>query len=118
LARLIKALREGIRPGGVVPDGPRGPRFKVQPGVIVLAKKTGYPVVPVSYSAKKIKIFSSWDRFILPYPFTEGRVIYGTPISVPGDIDQDEEEVYRRKLEVELNQITKKVDDYYRHSIN
>ncbi len=118
LARLIKALREEIHPGGVVPDGPRGPRFKVQPGVIALAKKTGYPIVPVSYSAQKIKIFSSWDRFILPYPFTEGRVIYGTPISVPEDIDQDEEEAYRRKLEIELNQITKRVDRYYYHIIN
>jgi len=117
MVRLIKALREEFRPGVVVPDGPRGPRFKVQPGVIALAKKTGYPIVPLSYSAQKIKIFSSWDRFILPYPFTEGRVIYGTPISVPGDIDQDEEEAYRRRLEIELNQITKRVDQYYGHAI-
>ena len=77
LARLIKALKEQVRPGAVVPDGPRGPRFKVQPGVITLARKTGYSIVPVTYSAKKIKVFASWDRFILPYPFTEGRVIFG-----------------------------------------
>jgi len=117
LARLVKALREEIRPGGVVPDGPRGPRYKVQPGVIALAKKTGYPIVPISYSALRIKIFESWDRFVLPYPFTEGRVIYGTPISVPGEIDSDEEEAYRRKLEIELNQITKRVDRHYGHAI-
>jgi hypothetical protein len=43
MAKLIKALKEEIRPGGMVPDGPRGPRFKVQPGIITLAQKTGYP---------------------------------------------------------------------------
>ncbi|MCK4389146.1 MAG: lysophospholipid acyltransferase family protein [Desulfobacterales bacterium] len=118
LARLIKTLKEETCPGVVVPDGPRGPRFKVQPGVITLAKKTGYAIVPVSYSANRLKIFASWDRFILPYPFTEGRVIYGTPISVPGDIDPDEEDAYRIRLEAELNHITKTVDRYYGHRID
>ena len=118
LARLIKILKEEIRPGVVVPDGPRGPRFKVQPGVITLAQKTGYPIVPFSYSASRIKIFASWDRFMLPYPFTEGSVIYGTPISVPWKIDTDGQEVYRMRVEEELNRITKTVDDYYGHTIN
>ena len=118
LAKLIRALKEEIRPGAVVPDGPRGPRFTVQPGVITLAKKTGYPVVPVSYSAKRIKIFRSWDRFILPCPFTEGRVIYGAPISVPDKLDANEQEIYRAKLEEELNRITKTVDHYYGHRVN
>jgi len=118
LARLIKTLKEEIHPGVVVPDGPRGPRFKVQPGVITLAQKTGYPVVPVSYSAKRIKIFASWDRFILPCPFTEGSVIYGTPISVPSKLGGEVQEVYRARLEGELNRITKKVDYYYGHRID
>jgi hypothetical protein len=118
LARLIKALKEGIRPGVVVPDGPRGPRFKVQPGIITLAQKTGYPIVPISYSAKRLKVFASWDRFILPYPFNKGHVIYGTPISVPGKLDADERELHRMRLEEELNRITKTVDHYYGHNIN
>jgi len=118
LARLIKILKEEIRPGVVVPDGPRGPRFKVQPGVITLAQKTGYPIVPLSYSAERIKIFASWDRFILPYPFTEGSVIYGTPISVPWNIDGEGQEAYRIRVEEELNRITKTVDYYYGHTID
>lgn len=117
MAKLIKTLNETIRPGGVVPDGPRGPRFRVQPGVITLAQKTGCPVVPISYSAKRIKIFASWDRFILPYPFTEGRLIYGRPISMPSKLDVEEQEVYRVRLEEELNRITRKVDHYYGHEI-
>ena len=118
LARLIKSLREEIHPGAVVPDGPRGPRFKVQPGIITLAKKTGYPIVPVSYGARKTKVFASWDRFILPYPFTEGSIIYGTPISVPWNIDGEEQEVYRIRVEEELNRITRIVDHYYGHGID
>jgi lysophospholipid acyltransferase (LPLAT)-like uncharacterized protein len=117
MARLIKALKKEARPGAVVPDGPRGPRFNVQPGVITLAKKTGYPVVPISYSAKRIKIFASWDRFILPYPFTEGRIIYGRPLSVPSKLDAKEQEVCRVRLEEELNRITREVDRYYGHDI-
>jgi lysophospholipid acyltransferase (LPLAT)-like uncharacterized protein len=117
MTKLIKTLNETIRPGGVVPDGPRGPRFRVQPGVITLAQKTGCPVVPISYSAKRIKIFASWDRFILPYPFTEGRLIYGRPISMPSKLDVEEQGVYRVRLEEELNRITRKVDHYYGHEI-
>ena len=117
MAKLIKTLNETIRPRGVVPHGPRGPRFRVQPGVITLAQKTGCPVVPISYSAKRIKIFASWDRFILPYPFTEGRLIYGRPISMPSKLDVEEQEVYRVRLEEELNRITRKVDHYYGHEI-
>ena len=118
LARLIKTLKEEIRPGVVVPDGPRGPRFRVQPGVITLAQKTGYPIVPFSYAAERIKIFASWDRFILPCPFTKGSVIYGTPISVPYGLDEDTRELYRARLEQELIRITKKVDHYYGHAID
>jgi len=118
LARLIKALKQEGRPGAVVPDGPRGPRFKVQPGVITLAQKTGYSIVPVSYSAKRMKIFQSWDRFIFPYPFTEGRVIFGRPMSTPSTLDTEEQEVYRMRLEEELNRITKTADRYYGHEID
>jgi lysophospholipid acyltransferase (LPLAT)-like uncharacterized protein len=117
MSKLIKMLNEEIRPGVVVPDGPRGPRFKVQPGVITLAQKTGSPIVPISYSAKRIKIFASWDRFILPYPFTEARIICGRPISVPSKLGAKGKEVYRIELEEELNQITRKVDRHYGHEI-
>jgi lysophospholipid acyltransferase (LPLAT)-like uncharacterized protein len=74
-------------------------------------------VVPISYSAKRIKIFASWDRFLLPYPFTEGRLIYGSPVSIPSRLGVEGQEVYRVRLEEELNRITRKVDRYYGHEI-
>ncbi len=118
LARLVKIINQENRPGVVVPDGPRGPRFKVQPGVIALSKKTACPIVPITYSCGKMKVFSSWDRFILPCPFTKCAVMYGTPVSVPADADANTQELCRRRLEEELNRITKTVDAYYGHAID
>ena len=118
MSRLIKDLKTNMRPGAIIPDGPQGPRFQVQPGVIMLAKKTGYPIISVSYSAKKIKVFSSWDRFILPYPFTRCRLVYGKLISVPTDADPIGLENCRKSLENELNRITKSADRHFGHQID
>ena len=117
LARMIRELNQG-RPGVVIPDGPQGPRFKVQPGVITLAKKTGYAILPISYSAKKMKIFNSWDRFLFPYPFTTCRVIYGNLIYVPSDADKKAESNYQTQLEAELRRITTNADNHFGHFID
>jgi lysophospholipid acyltransferase (LPLAT)-like uncharacterized protein len=117
IAELIKKLKQTQRMSAIIPDGPQGPRFKVQPGVITLAKKTGYPIIPITYSGKKIKVFSSWDRFILPYPFTTCRVVYGNPVYVSEYADKDEEEKCRIRLEKELCRITFDADHYFGHEI-
>lgn len=118
LSRLIKDLRSNMRPGVIIPDGPRGPRFKVQAGIIMLAKKTGYPIIPITFSARNIKAFSSWDRFILPYPFTRCRMVFGKIISVPADADQIGLESCRKALETELNRITTSADRHFGHEID
>ena len=117
LSRLIQILRDGL-PGVVIPDGPQGPRFKVQPGVVLMAKKAGMPIVPITYSAKRMKVFNSWDRFILPYPFTTCRMIYGHPIYVPDNSDKKEDAIYTSRLEKELCRITKEADDHFGHRID
>ncbi|HAO19736.1 MAG: hypothetical protein BWK80_43900 [Desulfobacteraceae bacterium IS3] len=113
LASLIRKLKEKYRYAVIIPDGPQGPRYKIQPGIIALAKKTGYPIVPLTYSARKAKIFASWDRFILPFPFTKCRVIYGKPIYVPENADKNVEEVCRIRLETELCRITEEADRFF-----
>lgn len=117
LASMVRAMKTEKKCAAIVPDGPRGPRFVVQPGVIALAKKTGYPILSVTYSAKRMKVFSSWDRFILPYPFTRCRVIYGKPVQVPADTPKQDEEKFRRQLQNELCRITREADMYFGHSI-
>ena len=109
LATLIRRIRDGGS-AVIIPDGPQGPRFRVQPGIILLAQKTGVPIYPMSYGARHAKIFSSWDRFMLPRPFTECRVVYGTPVFVPANADEIVREACRRRLEDELCKITLNAD--------
>lgn len=117
LAQQIKYLNEAIRPGAIIPDGPQGPRFKVQPGAVILAQKTGCPIIPVTYSARAIKVFDSWDRFILPFPMTPCRVVYGTPVHVPRVLDRQGFEHYRMVLEKELCRITTAADRHFGHHL-
>ncbi|MDL1963851.1 MAG: lysophospholipid acyltransferase family protein [Deltaproteobacteria bacterium] len=112
LSSLIKNLKEKQRPGLIIPDGPQGPRFKAKLGIIILARETGYPILPFSYSAKKIKVFTSWDRFILPYPFTKCIGIYGKPLFVPRDADRNELNRCLILLEKELCRLTSEADSY------
>ncbi len=117
LSALIKKLKEKQRVSIIIPDGPQGPRFKVKLGIIILARETGYPILPFSYSAKRMKVFASWDRFILPYPFTKCLGIYGKPFYVPKDADKDALMRYRNLLEKELNCLTIEADSYFNHKI-
>lgn len=117
LSRQIKRLNSEDRPGGMIPDGPQGPRFRVKPGIITLAQKTGCPIIPISYSAQKIKVLNSWDRFIVPYPFTRARLVYGEPIYVPLTADKASLESCRLTLEQEMQRITFSHDRYFGHFI-
>lgn len=115
LIRIAEKVTTQRIPACVVPDGPQGPRHKVQPGVIILARKTGFPIIPVTYSTKYRKEFDSWDRFILPCPFSPGLMIYGNPITVSADADMRTVQSCQNKLEQELNRITISADDYFGH---
>jgi lysophospholipid acyltransferase (LPLAT)-like uncharacterized protein len=67
----------------ITPDGPRGPRYQIQPGLIRLAQATGRPIVAVTYQLKWKRELDSWDRFHVPLPFSTCRLITGEPIFVP-----------------------------------
>jgi lysophospholipid acyltransferase (LPLAT)-like uncharacterized protein len=117
LAGMIKSLNAKDRPGAMIPDGPQGPRFRIQPGIITLAQKTGCPIIPASFSARKIKVFNSWDRFVVPYPFTRASLVYGEPVYVPMNADKRALEDCRLMLEAELRRITFSHDRYFGHFI-
>ena len=90
----------------ITPDGPRGPRYEVQEGVIATAQVTGLPVVPVSYHLSwKIRV-KSWDGFQIPLPFTRCDIISGKPINVPREISDEQREEFRKQLEKSLREIT------------
>jgi lysophospholipid acyltransferase (LPLAT)-like uncharacterized protein len=81
---LIRAVGAG-RSVAVTPDGPRGPRERLKPGVLQLAQLTGAPLVPLAAAASRAWWFVSWDRFLLPQPFARLHVAYGDPIFVQRD---------------------------------
>lgn len=102
-----------IRSGGciaVAPDGPRGPRMRVAPGVLALAKLTAVPIFPLTFSTVYGRVLTSWDRFFLPFPFGRGVIIYGEPVTVPADADDATLEAARLMLEARLNDITAEAD--------
>jgi lysophospholipid acyltransferase (LPLAT)-like uncharacterized protein len=103
--QLVNAYRDGADLA-IVPDGPRGPRHVVKPGILHLARATGAPIFPVTYAARRTGHLRSWDRLIIPWPFT--RVVYaaGEPIEVPRDTGDAALEAKRRELEACLNDIT------------
>lgn len=112
LRGLVRALRSGSHVA-ITPDGPRGPRNLVQAGAIILASMTGRPIVPVTFSASRKKVFQSWDRFLLPYPFSHGVFVWGEPIWVDPEDSQAGIEEKRKTLELRLNRITAQADRYF-----
>jgi hypothetical protein len=110
LKQMVKAHGSDI---AIVPDGPRGPRYCVQIGVIELAKLTGRRIVPFTFSASKRKIFNTWDHFLLPYPFSKGVFIWGEPIMVDPNGDRAHLEEMRTLLEKRLNELTERADHYF-----
>ena len=109
LRDLAGALRSGLDVGLTV-DGPRGPRGTVQQGAVELARMTGSLVVPVSNAARPRRLFRSWDRFQLPYPFAKIVVAYGEPVVVPPEAGEDERERIRALLERRLGELTADLD--------
>jgi len=80
------------------PDGPRGPLREVQPGVILAAAATGLPILPVAIAASRAKLLRSWDRFMVPLPFSTVHFVYGEPLVVErkGDLEAAAAELKER----------------------
>lgn len=112
LNEMVNAIENGFDIA-IVPDGPKGPPQQVKFGVIELARRTGRPIIPVSFSSSKKKIFNSWDHFLLPYPFSKGVFIWGEPIYVDKDGDRLYLEEKRLLLEKRLNELTEIADHYF-----
>ncbi len=83
----------------VTPDGPRGPAERVKAGVAYLASRTGMPITPVAAAASRAHRFQSWDRFLLPLPFSRVVVECGEPIAVPPQLELEALEPWRERIE-------------------
>ncbi len=87
----------------VTPDGPRGPRQRMGDGPLRLAKLTGAPLMPCTFAIKNRKRLNTWDQLIIPLPFGKGKIIWGTPVTIPKDADDNDIEHIRQRIEAEMN---------------
>lgn len=119
IVRAWAAMREALRRGGeliIVPDGPRGPSRRLKPGAIRLARDAGALLVPFSFSASRRRFLESWDRFLLPRPFSRITAIYGKPIAVPPEADDEMMERQGREVEQALTALDAEADaDFGEH---
>jgi hypothetical protein len=88
IRQLLRHAREG-RTLFITPDGPRGPSMQAQRGVIEIARLTGLPILPAAVGASRRVRLRSWDRMVIPYPFTRIAVRWGEPVHVDRDTDSD-----------------------------
>ena len=98
ILQLTDVLASG-RDVVITPDGPRGPAYELGPGIIFLAQKSGAPVVPVNMEYSSYWRLKSWDRFILPRPFSKVRVIIGQSHHVRSTSTPEEFETERLRLQ-------------------
>ena len=89
LRAMVREMRRG-RDAALTVDGPRGPARTVQPGVVALARLTGGWILPISFSSSRPKFLASWDRYLLPLPFSRNVVAYGEPFPIPLELSDEE----------------------------
>ena len=109
LRALVKALKAGDCVG-ITPDGPRGPPMRAGGGIVGIARLSGAPIIPVTYSTNRKRILSTWDRFLVAWPFARGVLVWGDPIHVRRDADETALESARRQVEDALNAITEEAE--------
>jgi lysophospholipid acyltransferase (LPLAT)-like uncharacterized protein len=112
---MYRAIKEQNLSVVFTVDGPRGPRYKVKPGIIRLAEETGAPIIPLGSSAAwLLALFkNSWDHFHAPFFFTPIHLNYGKPIYVPPDINDEAVAQYCQELEEALLQINLQADEVH-----
>ncbi|HOC16867.1 MAG TPA: lysophospholipid acyltransferase family protein, partial [Vicinamibacterales bacterium] len=101
LIQLRRDMAAG-RPAAFTVDGPRGPARRAQAGAVWLAKATGNPVVPFHIEAARGWELPSWDRGLIPRPWSRVAIVLGAPLEVPGDADPGGIEAARAELERRL----------------
>ena len=102
--QLIRDLMQHMKAGescAITPDGPRGPRYSVQPGLVLLSRRTGAPVHPVGVAVDKGWIVNSWDRLVIPKPYARIGLVIGRALTFPpGQKVEEACEVFRSHIKV------------------
>ena len=98
LMAILRALKKN--PGVIhIVDGPTGPKGVVKPGLMAMAQVTGAPIFPIIISAEKAWVMRSWDRFLVPKPFSTVTIRWGDPFPVPRGTRPEQLEELRKQVE-------------------
>ncbi len=110
----MRALREAMRGDAsiaTVGDGPRGPRYELKAGPILLARTTGMPIVVCSWACSRVaQLYRSWDQMMLPLPFSSLSFRFEPPVHVPADANDNDIVRIRRELQASLMRLTEWAD--------
>jgi lysophospholipid acyltransferase (LPLAT)-like uncharacterized protein len=106
---LLSCLEEGSSIG-ITPDGPKGPRHVCKKGVVALAQQAQVPIRPITYSVQERWVIPSWDRMIVPRPFSRGVVVLGDLVRFS---EGEDENAARLRVEEALNGITARADGHW-----
>lgn len=117
LVEMIRHMRRGLAMAFTV-DGPRGPRYEVKTGAILLAKKTGHPIMPFIVETKKYWTVKSWDKLQIPKPFSRANVIITRPIYVAENAGEDDIEHYRVTLQKSLDEVVARGEQWRQSTTN
>ncbi len=115
LRGVIKAFRDGYDIA-FAPDGPRGPSGDVKLGVLHVAKTSGAELVPVGAAGDRVWRLRSWDRMIIPKPFSRLLLLAGAPISTAPDVDAERIDELRQSLRGTLDNLTETAETRMRRS--
>ena len=108
---MVRLMRDGC-PTGFAIDGPKGPRYEAKMGSVLLAKKTGYPMLPFTLTARNFWEVKSWDRTQIPKPFTRARVTIAPPIRVASNADDSALAAKRNELQKALDDVNKQGEEW------
>ena len=109
LKEMVRLLRED-KDIAITPDGPKGPREVAKPGVAQVARLAGKAVVPMAFGASRAWRMGSWDRFLIPKPFSRGVYVVGEPLRYR---EGEELEAFRVRIEAALRDVTARADEYF-----
>jgi hypothetical protein len=109
---MARAMREGWEPAIAV-DGPRGPRYGVKQGIVALARYEDASLIPTMASCVSSWVMPSWDRTVIPKPFTRAVIEYAPPVKVPAGTTDEELEKIRAQVEATLLEMTARCDRFF-----
>ncbi len=110
LREAVAEVRRGLNLA-ITADGPKGPRYELKPGIIMLAKLSGRPIVPMTWTADHtLQFHRSWDQLMVPLPRACVHVRLGEPFIVPQDADAQAIVIARRELETRMRSIAAESD--------